>query len=198
MDAEQRQAKRLFGVRAVLLRDVDRIMADLLNPNDIPASLRTMGPLVVARIRVAQSQGLDAAAEYADAVLQAAFGPAAIGVVMPGELVGFDRQGRAIDTMAAGASEMYGKRLASGMDPGKALDLERDFWRRAAGSIVHDTARAGLVGLANPESGWAHPQVEGWARVAHAGACEFCRMLAGRGYAYTSKQTALRASDGDR
>ncbi|MGB8021852.1 MAG: hypothetical protein WCF04_11540, partial [Candidatus Nanopelagicales bacterium] len=128
----------------MLLRDVDRIWADLLDPRDVPGSLQAIGPLVVARIRVAQSQGLDAAAEYADAALRRAFGDAAIGVAMPAELLGLDRQGRALATMAAGAPEVHGQRMAAGMDPGRALDVEEAFWRRIAGSAVHDTARAGL------------------------------------------------------
>lgn len=199
MDVEQRWARRLASLRAVLLRDVDRIWRDLFKPEDVPGSMRAIGPLVAARCKTAQGQGVEAATAYADAVLRQAFGDAALPVWVPPDwFVGLDRHGRAYPTMLAGAPEVYAKRVASGMDPETAAGREQTFARRLAGSIVHDTARELLTGLADPDSAISHPQVESWARVAGPKACDFCVMLAGRGYVYTSRDTAMMADSGKR
>jgi hypothetical protein len=198
-DPLERQERRLAVVRALLLRDVDRIWADLFDPLDPAGSLARIGPLVAARIIAAQDDGLDAALLYADAVLATAFGAAAIAAAVPAErVVGVDRYGRDIAAMLAASEGLYGTRVASGTPPEDAVRRERSFQSKIAGSAVHDTDRAALTGMADPASGWRHPQVAGWARIAHEGACGFCVMLAGRGHAYTSKETAARAKDGSR
>jgi hypothetical protein len=192
-------ARHLQLLRATLLRDVDRIWKDMFDPADPAGSLGRINPLVAARTAQAQEQGLADAAVYADRILLEAFASDAIPAVVPADaLVGTDRYGRDITTMLAQGEVMYSRRVASGVTPEAALAAERSFQSSVVGSAVHDTARRFLTGLADPTSGWTHPQVDGWARVAHPGACDFCVMLAGRGFAYTSEETAARAADGSR
>ncbi len=195
----EQQAQQLDRVRGGVLRDLDRIWADMFDPHDAAGSLARIGPLVAARIRVAQGRGLDIGVRYADGVLVAAFGPDALPVWVPPEAyIGVDRYGRDISRMLAGGPAVYGLRVASGTDPADAAARERSFQRRIAGSAAHDIARGLIADLSNPKSGITHPQVDGWARIAHSGACEFCNMLAGRGYAYTSPNAAAEAADGSR
>jgi hypothetical protein len=199
MTAVERQEFRLAQLRALLLRDVDRIWADLFDPKDPAGSLARIGPLVAGRIRRAQQDGLTTAVAYADAVLLQHFRADALAAFIPADgLVGFDRYGRNITAMLAGSQSAYQSRTSSGTTPQDAIQAERSFQSRIAGSVVHDTDRTALTGMSDPDSGWAHPQVAGWARIAHAGACDFCLMLAGRGYAYTSERTAAAARDGSR
>jgi hypothetical protein len=195
----EQQATRLNRVRAGVLRDLDRIWADMFDPNDPAGSLARIGPLVAARIRVAQGHGLNIGVRYADSALTDVFGPDALPVWVPPEAyVGVDRYGRDIARMLAGGPAVYGLRVASGTDPADAAAREQSFQRRVAGSATHDTNRRMLTDLADPQSEITHPQIDGWARIAHASACEFCNMLAGRGYAYTSQKTAAAAADGSR
>lgn len=193
------QDAALARIRALLLRDLDRIWDGLLDRTDPAGSLARVGPLAAARIVAAQSAALAVAVGYADAVLAAAFGSAMLPVAVPGAaLIGVDRRGRDIAAMLAGSQGAFERRVSSGLPPPDAVRAERSFQSALASSAVHDTGRTALAGLADPRSGWRHPQVEGWSRVAHPGACAFCVMLAGRGYAYTSEKSARTARDGSR
>lgn len=59
---------------------------------------------------------------------------------------------------------------------------------RISGGMQRRIADAGRETIAN--AAFDDPQALGWQRVARAGACPFCLMLAGRGSVYTSRDTA--------
>lgn len=91
-----------------------------------------------------------------------------------------------------------------------ALDQLSAGIRNAAGSLWQETpddaaARTLLSGMTTRHvmhggndtivrSAVADPQAAGWSRVVRAGACGFCRMLAGRGGVYRSEKTARFAA----
>ncbi len=75
----------------------------------------------------------------------------------------------------------------------RAMQIGRDMSARAGMRHVlaggRDTIQRAII---------ADPEVIGWARVTDGDACAFCAMLASRGPAYLSEQTASRGADGDR
>jgi hypothetical protein len=85
---------------------------------------------------------------------------------------------------------MTAKALAQGVEPEAAM---RTALVRTSGSVgrhVVTGARATLI-----QSTAADRQAHGYARVTHAKACDFCRMLATRGAVYSDSTADFRAHD---
>jgi hypothetical protein len=84
-------------------------------------------------------------------------------------------------------------RVNGGMSDVQALVATAN---RLAGSVAtepHRVDRGATIDTASKDS-----RFKGWARIAEAGACDFCRMLASRGAVYQSQATAATQASGQR
>lgn len=85
--------------------------------------------------------------------------------------------------------DIVAARIADGMKPDIALAMSE---RRLVGMAITEPNRIGREAIA-----WTSindDNFSGWERVAEAGACDFCEMLATRGDAYTSQSSAQSTS----
>jgi hypothetical protein len=143
----------------------------------------TVADSLAASFLDAQLDSIDAALEYLTSVAGVAIktSPAPfLGQLGPRSLL--DWLDITPDAVAA--------RVAAGMHPDEA-------WQRSATAMVdmahlepHVVGRDVVATVANND-----PRFVGYARVANPGACDFCKMLAGRGPVYT-EDTALETRNG--
>lgn len=108
------------------------------------------------------------------------------------------------------AAERVPGRFRAVMVDSPYLDATEGTARRAAGALFTDTPNLALAALLPSVGKYVlaagrqtivtstarDPRASGWQRVIRAGACRFCRMLAGRGDVY-KESTAHFASHGD-
>lgn len=109
------------------------------------------------------------------------------------------------------AAERVPGRFRASMRPSPYLDATEGTVRRAAGALFTDNPVGALTSLAAVTPKYAlaagretitrssdrDPQAAGWKRVTRSGACEFCRLLAGREGAVYSKASVHFASHND-
>ena len=100
---------------------------------------------------------------------------------------------RSLDEFLAITPDAWAARVAGGLTPVEATVAQANQLAGSVATDVHAVARNATIDAAN-----ADPRFTGWARVAEPGACDWCRMLAGRGAAYESKQIATRTAAGKR
>lgn len=123
------------------------------------------------------------------------------------------------ENAAAVAADWYDEARAAEAVPGRFratmadspyLDASEPLVRRAAGALFTDNPSEALAALSSKvpkyvlaasratitTSADRDPRASGWQRVASGGACDFCRMLAGRGAVYKESSVHF-ASHGD-
>lgn len=96
-----------------------------------------------------------------------------------------------VDGFLSATPNVFSSRVAAGIEPATALVQGVSFLRGVAESQPWAVSRGSVIDTAVSDY-----RFQGWARVAEAGACAFCRMLASRGAVYASESTAARTRAG--
>jgi hypothetical protein len=168
-------------IAAVLTRDLVRLLKAMFNPADPGPSWAATRMAVAALIRDRRQQSADLAARYYPQLRSAAgvhspFSTAAP-IYLPDE-----RLMANVDVTGIG---MYQRALKAGSTPSQALD-------RSAVTLSGTASRLALEGGRSvvAETVQADGDAIGWMRVTDADPCSWCSMLASRGAAYKSAETA--------
>ena|SRR5665647_512875 len=170
-----RQAQ--IGVRALVERDLAKFWSylDLSNPARVASAVDSYVPLLVRRFG---SDAGEFAAEWYDEMRASAGAGGsfrAVAVASPYEDAVEPMIWRAVGSLYAG-------------NPAGTLDTLTS----SVGKYVLAASRATIARNTDRD-----PRASGWQRVTRAGACEFCRMLAGRGGVYRRETVHFAAHGKD-
>lgn len=172
--AEFRQS--LAGLAAASVADLERLWADW--PWSDPAAARDAALDVVPDLTVGYADITAGFAADQYDLWRDEEGPRGTFTASPADVATFDQ-------IAAGVRNSFGSLWGESPDVAAARVLLAGMVTRHVMHGGTDTITAATV---------ADPQAVGWQRHARAGACKFCRMLAGRGGVYLSEKTARFAS----
>lgn len=131
----------------------------------------------------AQLESIDAAVEYLASLV---LGPVAVN---PAPFLG-QLGTQALQEFLDVTPDAVNARVAGGMDPDEALERSTTMLVDRVAIEPHIVGRDVVATIANND-----PRFVGYARVANPGACDWCKMLAGRGAVYT-ENTATKTRDG--
>lgn len=143
---------------------------------------------LVQAVTAAQQAAVNASAWYLAETVRTttAFAPE---IAPVSALVGLTGGGMTVARYVARTPEVVAVRIANGMDSDLAVDMAKRTLAGLATTEPHRTARLAIAQTATTDTNFV-----GWQRIPEPGACSFCRTLASRGSAYTSKATAEQTS----
>lgn len=162
------------------------------DPKDFASAWPVIGKRITEVVTKGQKSSLYLSTWYlAEAIAIATNAPA--GLVDVKDTTGRLRTGLSVGQYVARTPDVITARISDGMKPELAVDMSTRRLVGLASTEPHRIARAAVAyGAVNDE------RITGWRRVAEANACSFCRMLASKGAAYTSRESANVTSSGQK
>jgi hypothetical protein len=150
------------------------------------STFRTLVDATVPLVREQHRASSSVAASYFDAFrfAEAPGGTARTVTAAPPEA------SRIAGTLYVVGRDMTRRALAAGQTPETAIRTAFVRTSGAVGTLVLEGGRSTLV-----QSSAADPKASGWARIASAGCCAFCAMLASRGPVYGDDALEFEAHD---
>lgn len=159
-----------------------------LSSRDMASAWPEIATAITAAVTLSQRAAQDLSHWYLEASLATVAGTVATLPPSSG-IVGTTVTGMSVARYVARTPEVVTVRTANGMKAEEALAMSERTLTSLAASEPHRVAR-GVIAAVTTES----PLYVGWQRVPEANACSFCRLLASRGGAYTSRASASQTS----
>jgi hypothetical protein len=161
-----------------------RSQARMLTVENMPFMWPVIGPDVVKAITQAQESSVLSSLWYLEQTIQTTTNLPAV-LAGPEAQVGRMGSGAPVSRYVARTPDIVAVRVAGGMDTDLALGMSQRTLTALSTTEPFRLARQ-VVAQISAES----PSFVGWQRIAEPGACSFCLMLASRGGAYRSRESA--------
>lgn len=152
--------------------------------DDFNSAWRAIAPHVTEGITLGQAAGIGTTTWFLEESLRTTTGRT-LTLAEFGALIGVTATGTPVSRYVNRTPEIVQARVAGGMKAEQAIEMS---FRQLVGMATTEPYR--LARNVTAEVTITDRSFAGWRRVPEPGACSFCRMLATRGAAYLSKDTA--------